>query len=345
MGNTQNCMPLSRRSLDNTIQKQRQTSQIIHRSKVNYDHLVVLLGASGTSKSTFLKQIRIIEDAPQFRDSLSSEKSKKRIRTHVASIVKNLIEECVKYNIDIQEEENRQHAENIMCNEDPSYLLTEIKSLIKDGGVQVAMKKSLPGSVQFGNADQYFFDNVERIMSRDFEPTPTDYLKMTSLRAPCDSVQDVTLSGTKIRFEDVCATKNRSKWRSKIHSMNIIMFFASLTDYTQMSDEDDTKTRMDASIALFHELLDSVNCKIILVLSKSDVLKETLDRTPICAIKDEEAAIDTIKRLYMDGRDDDRSRVFISVCNVTDSENVKVVCKRCTDLLIYGDRNKLSMSK
>eukprot|EP00732_Lithocolla_globosa_P004909 Lithocolla_globosa_v1_NODE_4750_length_1375_cov_7.400000.p1 type:complete len:376 gc:universal NODE_4750_length_1375_cov_7.400000:1186-59(-) len=143
-------------------------------------------------------------------------------------------------------------------------------------------------------------------------------------------------SSTRVRVVDVGGQRSeRRKWIHCYDQVNTMVYFASLTDFTQTLFEDDSTNRLKESLNLFHQLTGSQwfeNSTIFLVLTHVDDLKRVIQQgkgtllqpflqSPIEPNVD--SYVETITQLYREEIDQNSPKVSVRVCNLLSKEDSK----------------------
>eukprot|EP01112_Ceratiomyxa_fruticulosa_P018263 TRINITY_DN580_c0_g1_i1.p1 TRINITY_DN580_c0_g1~~TRINITY_DN580_c0_g1_i1.p1 ORF type:complete len:355 (-),score=48.70 TRINITY_DN580_c0_g1_i1:103-1167(-) len=130
----------------------------------------------------------------------------------------------------------------------------------------------------------YFLDNVRRIASPQYVPTPDDVLR--SRKRTTGIVESkFEMQGARFSLLDVGGQRNeRRKWIHCFENVSAVLFCVSLPEYDQMLLEDLQTNRMRESLALFGDISNSqwfAKSAMILFLNKCDIFKEKITKTPL----------------------------------------------------------------
>jgi len=160
----------------------------------------------------------------------------------------------------------------------------KIKLLWQDTAIQRTWKAATGFQLQMVHFD-YFMENLERISRIDYVPTNEDMLRA---RQRTTGEQMISFVIEKVGWDliDVGGQRpERHKWETIINckeSVNGIIFFAALDEYNMASTEDTMKTKMEISLQVFEELMNSQALRdhpfitILLFLNKIDLLEGKL---------------------------------------------------------------------
>lgn len=141
------------------------------------------------------------------------------------------------------------------------------------------------------DAVEYMLDNAVRILSKNYDPTSQDIMR---LRVRTTGLVETLLeinpgSNTLLRIVDVGGQRNeRRKWINAFECVKVIIFIVSVVDYDRYVTYVDKKTGEEIKINRLYESLsvfqDVVNnrflhgASIILFVNKMDLLAEKLAR-------------------------------------------------------------------
>jgi len=160
----------------------------------------------------------------------------------------------------------------------------KIKHLWKDPAIQSTWKAAPGFQLQMVHFD-YFMEHLDRISKDEYVPTNEDMLRSRQ-RTTGEQMISFVIEKTGWDLIDVGGQKpERVKWEAIISSkdsVNGIIYFAALDEFNMLSAEDMTKTKMDISLQVFTELMNSEVIQerpfitILLFLNKIDLLESKL---------------------------------------------------------------------
>jgi len=264
----------------------RDSSKSKKHKKPKHTLRVLTLGISGSGKTTFAKQMKIIT-LGGFGDE--------EIKVHKDIVLQNVlvgIQELIKQtekleytvvgdNLKHCRYFTQLHAVDTHWNEKMG---DKIKLLWNDEAIQRTWKAAPGFQLQMVHFD-YFMDNLDRISKEEYVPTNEDMLRARQ-RTTGEQRISFVIEKTGWDLIDVGGQKpERAKWETIIsckESVSGIIFFASLNEYNMISTEDANKTKMDISVEVFTELLTSQTIQerpfitILLFLNKIDLLEAQL---------------------------------------------------------------------
>lgn len=242
---------------------------------------LIILGISGSGKSTFTKQMKYINS-----DGFDSQETlyyKQVIHRNIFIGLRELIQLAQREGI-VFEEKNREHLEYIQSLDANIYdepvtvdNRDMILSLWADKGMKKALNKSKYFQVQMTNMD-YLIENIERISEDDYVPNVDDIIRA---RQRTTGTNNVTFEHRGYLWEIVDVggqLPERGKWDKIINDgCAAIIFFAALDEYNTLSAEDAESTKMSISIQVWEEVIDAKhsNCAI-LFMNKTDVFKQKI---------------------------------------------------------------------
>ncbi|EFC37220.1 predicted protein [Naegleria gruberi] len=314
---------------------------------------LLLLGAGESGKSTLFKQIRIIHDGGYNEHELLGFVD--TIHSNVLQSMQALIQASHDLNIPIENPENRQKAAKILELQNDSLLninkvyneafANDLKDLWEDAGIQTVYKRR--NEFQLLDSTEYFYTNLKRISQKDYVPNQQDVLHcrikttgVVQLRFEIDEL--------KMLLIDVGGQRNeRKKWIHCFDDVTAIIFVASLSEFDQKCYEDDSTNRLDESILLFDEIVNShffEKTPVILFLNKSDLFSKKLnERGVFKRVFPEFEGDDTNLRQCADHikdkfisrvEDKDEKKIDVRITCATDTEAIKTVFDNVKEAIV-----------
>merc|ERR1712154_330337 len=130
----------------------------------------------------------------------------------------------------------------------------------------------------------HFFDSIDRISSKDFEPTDKDILMQ---RRPTTGLIEQWIAKTdhensKFQMVDVGGQKNeRKKWIHHFENVAAIVYVISLSAYDEPLYEDETINSLNDAITLFKETINGDShwfkqSSLFLIFNKKDLFKQKI---------------------------------------------------------------------
>jgi len=268
---------------------------------------VLTLGISGSGKTTFAKQLKIITNGGFSCDEINTHKM--ILRQNILIGIQELSKQAEKLEEGVKGP-NRKHCRYftelpIVDLEWDDNLAKKVKILWEDPAIQRAWKVSPSYQLQMVHID-YLMQNLDRISPEDFVPTNEDILRARQ-RTTGEQTLGFTIDQNLWEMTDVGGQRpERGKWEKIImgNELNAIIFFAALDEFNMVSYEDQRRTKMQISEEVFGELVGSDTLKdrpqitLLLFLNKIDLLKQKLQ-------KPEDR--DQFKEVFPDFRGDDEN--------------------------------------
>jgi len=249
--------------------------------KIKGDFKVIILGISGSGKTTFAKQMKILycegfdeQEVEYFKDVLTR---------NLIIGMRELVKLAKKFNIAI-EEGHAQHAETIdgYSYDEP---LTEankdiIKALWGDKGIKEVWEQCNAFQIQMTQYE-YYMEHIDRIASPDFIPTQDDILRA---RQRTTGAYTTTFIVDKycLHLIDVGGqVPERQKWEQIMaDGIQSMLFFSPLDDYNVMSSEETDQTKMQISFSVFQRIVKSAlkyKSAITVFFNKTDLFEKKIE--------------------------------------------------------------------
>lgn len=240
---------------------------------------LLLLGTAESGKSTFLKQMHII-NGNGFPDEMKSSYIK-HVHQNILSSLHSLIKAMDTLNIKYELRENIGKAEilkyiNFANGIDPLYLKA-IKSIWYDRGVQQCYMRNR--EYYLIDSSKYFFNNIDRIADPQYLPSDQDILRV---RVATTSITeyDFNIKNKCIKVIDVGGQRSeRYKWINFFEDAISIIFLVAISEYDQTMVGTKNENRLNESKSLFKHILSFDilrNSSIILFLNKTDIFEEKI---------------------------------------------------------------------
>jgi len=252
---------------------------------------LLLLGAGGSGKSTFFKQLRIIHG-----DGLDRQENTYReiIYSNIVSGMKTLVEKSQEFNDTgpdlgtVMDPANQDAADYILKFDEDQFeserqqLEKYITQLWNDPGVQKTW--NLRARFQIQDSAEHFFNDIRRITEPNFTPTDEDVL-LARIRTTGIVDQEFSIKGNRFQVYDVGGQRNeRKKWIHCFDGVTGVIFLAALSAYDQTLYEDDKTNRMKEALDLFKQICNSrwfMDASMILFLNKKDLFEKKIKVVPI----------------------------------------------------------------
>eukprot|EP00479_Gromia_sphaerica_P009412 TRINITY_DN3961_c0_g1_i2.p1 TRINITY_DN3961_c0_g1~~TRINITY_DN3961_c0_g1_i2.p1 ORF type:complete len:156 (+),score=22.10 TRINITY_DN3961_c0_g1_i2:47-514(+) len=131
--------------------------------------------------------------------------------------------------------------------------------------------------IEFWMCSEYFMDRLDVISGHDYIPTFEDLLHCRN-RTTGILEAGLMVAGDSFYIVDVGGQRNeRRKWIHCFENVTGVIFVAAISEYDQTLFEDDRVNRMEESLDLFEEIINSRwfdKTSLIVFLNKSDIFKE-----------------------------------------------------------------------
>ncbi|XP_008403784.1 guanine nucleotide-binding protein subunit alpha-12 isoform X1 [Poecilia reticulata] len=247
---------------------------------------ILLLGAGESGKSTFLKQMRIINGQEFDKKALLDFRD--IIYENILKGMRVLVDARDKLGITWQSCENEKQGMLVMSWEgrvgttgvEPSefqlYVMA-LSALWMDAGIQEAYTRR--SEFQLSESVKYFLDNLDRIGQLSYIPSKQDIL--FARKATKGIVEhDFVIKKIPFKMVDVGGQRSqRQKWFQCFDGITSILFMVSSSEYDQVLMEDRRTNRLVESMNIFETIVNNklfLNVSIILFLNKTDLLVEKI---------------------------------------------------------------------
>ncbi|XP_056317954.1 guanine nucleotide-binding protein subunit alpha-12 [Danio aesculapii] len=251
--------------------------------------LISLVGASNSGKSTFLKQIRLINgDDFNHKQRL---RFREAIYDNIIQGMTMLVLERNKLAIPLQNSANEMHEILFTSNDFWKVNITEpsafqpyveaVDSLWKDSGIQETYRRSNVKWHEFGVCDsvKYHFDNIHRIGQLDYLPHNQDILyarnRRTTLEEKYHVLRDTPFAVAHLSHRYLVA-------KMQFYCCDTtILFIIGSSDYDRMSADSNC---LAESLWLFNAVINQryySSSTVILLFNKMDLLKEKVQTADI----------------------------------------------------------------
>ncbi|XP_070836565.1 guanine nucleotide-binding protein subunit alpha-12a [Chaetodon auriga] len=247
---------------------------------------ILLLGAGESGKSTFLKQMRIINGQEFDKKALLDFRD--TIYENILKGMRVLVDARDKLGISWQSCENEKQGMLVMSWEgrvggsgvEPSefqlYVMA-LSALWADTGIQEAYARR--SEFQLSESVKYFLDNLDRIGQLNYIPSKQDIL--FARKATKGIVEhDFVIKKIPFKMVDVGGQRSqRQKWFQCFDGITSILFMVSSSEYDQVLMEDRRTNRLVESMNIFETIVNNklfLNVSIILFLNKTDLLVEKI---------------------------------------------------------------------
>ena len=277
---------------------------------------LLLLGAGQSGKSTIVKQMKLIHPLmdrkePGFTDNEKID-AKIAIYANMVDAMMCLLDAVADLNIEGIVKLTKNEAEhdqvtklgNIIYDYGDRVLslysmkkertsIDEMKSIIPSAEVTNAFKElwnnsktikaaySRRNEFQLIDSTEYFMASLDRICSKDFEPTDQDVLR-TRVQTTGVVRIEFDFNATKFEMLDVGGQRSeRKKWIHCFDNVTSVLFIVSIAEYDQVLEEDKKTNRMIESMQLFGDIANNQYFKetpFIIFFNKHDLFLEKIPK-------------------------------------------------------------------
>jgi len=316
-----------------------------NRQKESQVKRLLLLGAGGSGKSTFFKQLTQIHG--KGLDERQRQKYKDPVYDNVISCIQFVLQKAEDQGVAFETKELDALAVEVL--RQPSDLEVEgeiaqqISELWKTPEVQKLFEhyteREGDGTIHASTA--WFFDSLERISKPGYIPSVEDVIRVR-FRTTGIVEQDFQVTQNRhtlsFRIFDVGGQKSeRRKWIHCFENVTGVLFVSSLTGYNEKLWEASDENRMVDSLSLFKNICNSrwfKDSAMIVFLNKKDLFEKRIQDVPLTVCpafenlpeshaNDCKSAIAAIRKRFQDQRTRYKSELFIHETVAIDSENVK----------------------
>jgi len=311
---------------------------------------LLLLGTGASGKSTVAKQMQII-----YLHGFGEKEKEDFKALIVANLVENmqsLLRGADKLGIKVSPE-NQAIAREILDldHSEADFVLSQkyfvaIQTLWKEEkAVRSAFKRQ--NEFQLSDSAAYFFDSMDKYANMNaYKVCDEDILRVRK-RTSGIIETDFTIGDLNFRMVDVGGQRNeRKKWIHCFEDVTAILFVASLSEYDQVLEEDDSTNRMRESLHLFEETVNNEwfsHTPILLFLNKNDLFEQkalTTDLgdyiTEYTGGKNIENARKFIKNMYTERNHSSQNErdFYIHNTTATDTRNIITVFDTVQDIFL-----------
>lgn len=249
---------------------------------------LLLLGPGESGKSTFFKQMKILQVSGGF-----SEEERKAYEYIVfgncITQMKVIVAAAEKLGNEYSIAENKERAEKIAKlpaggDSWSREIGEDIAALWADKAIKDTFQHR-DKAFQLNDSAAYFFDNVDRFCEYpNYVPSQDDILR-ARVRSTGIEEAEFEFDDLSFRMFDVGGQRSeRRKWIHCFDCVTAVLFVTSLSEYDQTLREDDSQNRMKESLLLFDEICNSPWFKetaFMLFLNKTDLFKEKIQRVDL----------------------------------------------------------------
>jgi len=254
-------------------------SNVASPTKVKGTFRVALLGTQGAGKSTFVKQMKIL-NCGGF-DQIEVDNYKQGIRANYLVFIKDLCNRIEQFEFRVSEENAKhfRYFKELSIWDDTEWddkLVEKMKKLFEDDAVAKTLRNlTWKPLVQV----DYLLQHFDRLTSKDYVPTEEDIL-MLRQRTTGQSAMTFIKDKHKWEIIDLGGQESeREKWDSVIleNEIHAVIYLAALDEFNTYSTSEKSATTMDTSMEVFKTVINDnrlKNITRILFLNKTDLLQK-----------------------------------------------------------------------
>jgi GTPase SAR1 family protein len=248
---------------------------------------LLLLGTGESGKSTVFRQM--IKLFGKGFSQMDREHFKTPIRENVIEGIHKLLEVAKKEEISLKAE-NEDAAKYI---EGKFEYLSQYPQLSKETADVIVKLWSDPAlkeaygrraKGQVFDSCSYFLDKVHEVAEEKYLPSDEDLLKVR-VRTTGILQEEFDVKGLKLRMIDVGGQRNeRRKWIHSFEDVTSVIYVTAVSEYDQKCFEDEETNRMEESLKIFGETMNSnwfERTSVILFLNKRDLFEDKFSRVPL----------------------------------------------------------------
>ncbi|XP_047100756.1 guanine nucleotide-binding protein subunit alpha-14-like isoform X1 [Schistocerca piceifrons] len=333
---------LANRRLTIEVQRERE----LYRRLRARDVKTLLLGCGSSGKSTFMKQVRIIEEGGLTEEERKT--FKPVICQNVITSTQMLIMGMQLYELQYESKKSEECAKMIMelevreVTELNATVLAAVKQLWRDSGIQACYKRR--DELYLLDSTKYFMRRLDVMSAPDYIPTEQDVLRS---RSPTSGVIEYRLPiqnyDKKLCIVDVGGQRSeRPKWVHCFENCVAFIFISAISEYNQLNERG--QNRVSESLALFKVLLTCSAFRytsVIVFLNKVDIFDEKIKKHHLSHYfpeykgpkKDPESAKEFFAEKFQKCCHDVRKSVYVRYTCATDTENMSAVFSTVRDFI------------
>jgi len=310
---------------------------------------LLLLGAGESGKSTLVKQMKIIHGHGYTNEELQSYRP--TVCDNLVSSMMAVMKAMLKLRINLADQKNRTYVMAVLQAKQggplpatglSDSLATAIRALWNDGGVQSCFARR--NEYQLNDSARYYFEEINRIASPDYQPTEQDVLRA---RVRTTGVIETSFSYKDLIFQIIDVGGQRSerrKWMPHFEDVTALIFVSALSGYDLTLEEDEDTNRVHESMSLFEGICNNRffgETSMILFMNKTDLFKEKLSKSPLKRYfpdytgpaDDVVGAQNFICDKFLALNKNPRKQIYKHFTCATDTGNIDMVFKSVSDIV------------
>lgn len=345
------------------------------RTRKDKVHKLLLLGAGGSGKSTFFKQLNCIYGTGiQIED-----KENKFLKIIHSNVIVGMETLLLKYEFYSKRQRSRRRksaAMNIpliepMAKENEKFAdfinnfnvddfkdyFEEIKEAINSLWNDPCIKQlwSIRSKFYIPDSAEHFFNKVDKICEKYYLPDDEDCL-LSRYQTTGIVEQTFEVDGEhKFQVFDVGGQRNeRKKWIHCFESVTAVIFIASIAAYDMTLSEDKNTNRMEEALDLFSQICNGrwfKHTAMILFLNKIDLFKQKIVNTPITVCfpdykaepNDEKKSRRFIAEKFVSRRADEDKKLYIHFTCAINKNLTKKIFRDVQHVIITNNLEKAAL--
>jgi len=240
---------------------------------------VLILGTGDSGKSTFLRQLQIINGDFE----INSHKWATVLRSNSLSSCQLLLRHVVENNPEIENEEYKTILQAATLTEDMGKNISRLWK--KDTLLKEAWEKRSENNIPAHEMAYFYLKNAQKFSKDDFEPTLEEILRAKQRTLGINEITITWEEKGKISLIDVGGQRSeRRKWLHCFDNIDTIIFIAALDEYDLPLQEDPKVNRLVESLSLFERITSFIyfqSIPFILFFNKSDAIEKKLKSSPL----------------------------------------------------------------
>lgn len=255
----------------------------IQRTSPSEDKLpkLLLLGAGNGGKSTITKQLRLLFGTPKGYTDMDREELVPIVHHNIISSIKTLCLQSEVMKIDVVNQESRHFILNLQDHQEVmnATMLRHLQALWKDEGIQHTYQQRHTFPLPLVDHCEYFLNHAETTANDTYIPSDADILRCKA-RTTGIVECSVAFGDSKFIIYDVGGQRaERKKWVHCFKESTCLIYVAGVSGFDEKLIEDPDDNRLSEEFKLFEGVCDMHPTKqIILILNKTDVLQEKIQR-------------------------------------------------------------------
>lgn len=326
---------------------------------------ILLLGCGEAGKSTFIKQMKIINSEKDVWTTDEREQYRREILSNVIQCLRMLLDEMTGQ-LDLSLINTAARLKELKPDDAGSQAKLweyrdNILALWEDPAIQETYERR--NEFHLPDGCRYFLNYIHKVSHPDFIPGDQDILQVRVKTTGVIEYNFKNKEGKEFIMIDVGGQRSeRRKWIHCFEDVLLIMFLAAISEYDQVLEEDMHENRLRESLNLFKTILSYhwfINSSITLFLNKKDLLEEKIKKSRLedhfrefrdfkpFKSQDYEAAKEFMKDLFVKKKKEvelskayrdnntggvDRSLYIHETC-ATDTDNIKKVFEDVKDII------------